>query len=223
MLSERGYMVTSGPFEGADLTAIMSALECAVAEALPHQIKRGSSGTNVRVDGLLPKAPRLEALFTHPPVLVAAKGLTGVFRLSSFHVRTVLPGSSAQLLHQDVRPHADGWPLLGFIFMVDDFTPENGATRFVPGSQELEDMPEELLRSHPYEEHACGPAGSMILFNGSVWHGFGANLSGKPRRSVQGSLIPQNATAAVDYERTLPAAVWKKFSDAGRAILRGSL
>ena len=27
-----------------------------------------------------------------------------------------------------------GWPMLGFIFMVDAFRPENGATRFLPGS-----------------------------------------------------------------------------------------
>ena len=36
---------------------------------------------------------------------------------------------------------------------------------------------------------ACGPAGSMILYNGSVWHGHGANPTDRPRRSIQGAYI----------------------------------
>ena len=210
-----------GPFDGEVLATLIDALDRAVADSLPHEFKLGSSRTNVRIDGLLAKVPKLESLFTYAPVVAAASDLIGSFRLSSFHMRTVLPGAEAQALHQDVRPHADGWPLLGFIFMVDAFTPENGATRFLPGSEQIEALFAELLARHPTEECACGPAGSMILFNGSVWHGSGANLSGKPRRSVQGSLIPRTATSVIDYEETLPPAVWNQLSAAGRAILRG--
>jgi len=213
--------VISGPFDGEALATLISTLDRAVADSLPHEIKQGSSRTNVRINDLLAKVPKLESLFTYPPTVAAASDLIGSFRLSSFHMRTVLPDAEAQALHQDVRPHADGWPLLGFIFMVDAFTPENGATRFVPGSEKLETMPAKLLRAHPAEEHACGPAGSMILFNGSVWHGFGANRSAKPRRSVQGALIPQRACAAVDWEQALPAAAWDQISAAGQTVIRG--
>ena len=43
-------------------------------------------------------------------------------------------GRGPQALHVDVGRHAAEWPLVGFILMVDDFRPDNGATRFVPGS-----------------------------------------------------------------------------------------
>ena len=59
------------------------------------------------------------------------------FKLSTLHARTLNPRTPAQGLHMDfAREAADhavgGWPMLGFIFMVDEFTPENGATLVVP-------------------------------------------------------------------------------------------
>jgi ectoine hydroxylase-related dioxygenase (phytanoyl-CoA dioxygenase family) len=78
--------------------------------------------------------------------------------------------------------------MLGFIVMLDAFTPDNGATRFWPGSQHAVEQP-------PSSESvpACGPAGSIIVYNGSVWHGYGANATDLPRRSIQGAYIRRNA------------------------------
>jgi ectoine hydroxylase-related dioxygenase (phytanoyl-CoA dioxygenase family) len=80
------------------------------------------------------------------------------------------------------------WPMLGFIVMVDEFRTDNGATRFVPGSQNAVQRP-------PSSESvaACGPVGSIIVYNGSVWHGHGANGTDLPRRSIQGAYIRRNA------------------------------
>jgi ectoine hydroxylase-related dioxygenase (phytanoyl-CoA dioxygenase family) len=72
-------------------------------------------------------------------------------------MRTVLPRATAQTLHQDVSPAVTAGPLVGFGFMVDAFSGENGATRFVPGSEALESMPADwLFLQHPAEERACG-------------------------------------------------------------------
>ena len=46
---------------------------------------------------------------------------------------------------------------------------------------------------------ASGPAGSLIIFNGSTWHGYTANTSDAPRRSVQGAFIPRDGRAATDF------------------------
>jgi hypothetical protein len=222
MPSEKGYIVVPGPFRRSELGRVIAAVERAVAEATPDEVHVSSTSTNVRVNGVLGRAPVLASLFTHAPLLRAAsETISGRFKLSGFHVRTVLPRSAPQALHQDVAPGCDGWPLIGFIFMIDAFSHENGATRFVPGSERLERMPSDQLLRHPTEERACGAAGSMILLNGSVWHGFGANLSLKPRRSVYGALIPGSATAAVDHEETLPPAVWSSLPELARNILSG--
>lgn len=151
------------------------------------------------VNALLDRAPELAAILTHQPLLDAAAALIGgPFKLSAFHSRSIRPGAAAQALHQDVAPGEDGWPLLGFILMIDPFEVENGATRFLPGSADLRELPEEPPPSGL--EYACGPAGSLLWFDGSVWHGHSANITARWRRSVQGALIPKGATAAVGHQ-----------------------
>ena len=86
--------------------------------------------------------------------------------------------------------------MVGFILMLDDFTTENGATCFAPGSQGMDALPTSLRMMQ-----ACGPAGSLIVFNGSVWHGHGANITDTPRRSIQGAYIRRTETSG----ETLPA------------------
>jgi hypothetical protein len=122
-------------------------------------------------------------------------------------------------LHQDVAAGGDGWPLIGFIFMIDEFSEQNGATRFVPGTANLDSMEEALRRAHPDEERACGPPGSMVIFHGSIWHGFGANLSACPRRGVYGALIPQDAKPARDFSATLAPTIWDQLSAESRELL----
>ena len=218
MLADTGYAVVPGPFDGATLDHLIARYDDAVAQAGPGDLANGS--TSVRVNGLLRHSPLFAAIFSHPPLLDAATDLIGgPFKLSAFHGRNVRPGAVAQTLHQDVAPGKDGWPLLGFILMVDAFAIGNGATRFLPGSQQLADVAPDLRDQHPDQRPACGPVGTMILFHGSVWHGHGANLTGAWRRSIQGAMIPHDARAAVDYRRDLPPEAWSRLPLAARRLL----
>jgi ectoine hydroxylase-related dioxygenase (phytanoyl-CoA dioxygenase family) len=83
--------------------------------------------------------------------------------------------------------------MVGFIFMVDEFRSDNGATRFVPGSHRWHHAPSDEMpdATADYEGQvsACGPAGSVVIYNGSVWHGHGVNQTKEPRRSIQGAYI----------------------------------
>jgi ectoine hydroxylase-related dioxygenase (phytanoyl-CoA dioxygenase family) len=86
--------------------------------------------------------------------------------------------------------------------MVDAFDPENGATRFVPGSHLQPREPGEVMSNlqdaHDEQVLACGPAGSVIIFNASVWHSHGANRSVRARRSIQAHFVPREAQASPD-------------------------
>jgi Phytanoyl-CoA dioxygenase (PhyH) len=66
--------------------------------------------------------------------------------------------------------------------MVDEFRYENGATRFVPRSHLWPEVPNDLIQGptvdYQGQVSACGPAGSVIIYNGSVWHGHGPNVTG---------------------------------------------
>lgn len=117
------------------------------------------------------------------------------------HGRAVKANSTAQPLHVDFQRDADGWPMVGFIFMIDEFRSDNGATRFLPGSHTWQTAPKDAM-SDPAADHeqvlACGPAGSVIVYNGSIWHGHSPNRTSEPRRSIQGAYIRREARPAVN-------------------------
>ncbi len=70
------------------------------------------------------------------------------------------------------------------IFMLDDFTAENGATHVVPGSHRKGRHPDAEVDADVESVQACAPAGTALITDGRVWHGTGANMSTHPRHAV---------------------------------------
>jgi ectoine hydroxylase-related dioxygenase (phytanoyl-CoA dioxygenase family) len=200
-LDEAGFTIVPGPVPSQDLAQLAAAYDAAVGSAAPEDVKVGSSTT--RVNDFVNRGPEFDRLYLHPPVLKACCHIINEpFRLSTMHARTVRPKLPAQNLHVDFERDSRGWTMIGFIFMVDEFRNDNGATRFVPGSHlssEIpRDFPDDRKADYPGQVLACGPAGSMIVFNGSVWHGLTVNRSAEPRRSIQGAYIRRDAPSGVD-------------------------
>ena len=201
-LHERGFVVIHGPVPTDRIELLADAYTAAVASATGEDIKIGS--TTTRVSDFVNRGAEFDGLYVFPPLLDACCRVIGrPFKLSSFHARTVRPGAPAQELHADVRRDSADWPLLGFILMVDEFRSDNGATRFVPGSHRWSGTPEDtiadLRADHDEQVSACGHSGSLIVFNGSAWHGHTANRSSGPRRSLQGAFIPRHGRAGTDF------------------------
>ena len=201
-LTERGFVVVPGPFAGEEVGRLQAAYDSACAHAAPEDVRVGSSST--RVTDFVNRGAIFDVVYTWPAVLDAARHVVGSrFRLSALHARTLHPGAPAQALHVDVPRTSDAWPMLTFILMVDEFRGDNGATRFVPGSHLWREVPADVMgdlrAAHEHEVLACGPAGSMILFDGSVWHGHSANSSAEPRRSIQGYFVRRDVRAATDF------------------------
>ena len=64
------------------------------------------------------------------------------------------------------------------MWMLDDFTSENGATWIVPGSHKLGRRPnKDDLKN---QMQVIGPAGNCFIFDGRLFHGAGAYLSQDP-------------------------------------------
>jgi ectoine hydroxylase-related dioxygenase (phytanoyl-CoA dioxygenase family) len=113
--------------------------------------------------------------------------------------------------------------MVGFIFMVDDFRSDNGATRFIPGSHNWSTVPAKL-RNDPVADYenqivACGSAGSVIVYNGAVWHGHTANLSDEPRRSIQGAYIRREAPSGANLSERMRPETLARISSLARYIL----
>lgn len=178
-----GFAVIPGPVPESLLPDLASAYDRAVLLADASDVGRGS--TTTRVNDFVNRGAAFDALYLHPPVLEACcRVIEQPFKLSSMLARTLNPRTPSQNLHVDFPCDEQGWPMLGFIFMVDEFQADNGATCFLPRSQGVTECP-----TASGGVQACGPAGSMILYNGSIWHGHAANLTDLPRRSIQGAYI----------------------------------
>ena len=201
-LRERGFVVIPGAVPSARMNLLAAAYDAAVKSATGDDIRVGS--TTTRVTDFVNRGAEFDELYVFPPLLEACCRLIGrSFKLSSMHARTLRQGMPAQDLHVDVRRGSVDWPLAGFVLMVDEFRPGNGATRFVPGSHQWPGAPEDtipdLKAEHDGQVLACGGAGSLLVFNGSAWHSHTANASSGPRRSIQGAFIPRDGRAATDF------------------------
>jgi Phytanoyl-CoA dioxygenase (PhyH) len=220
-LCDLGFVVMPGPVVHGGCARLSEAYDRAVSTADPADV---SIRFSTRVHDFVNRGPELDGLYIYGPLLAACCRIIGrSFKLSTMHARTLEPGAPAQPLHVDVKREADGWPLVGFILMVDEFHTENGATRFVPGSHLLSHEPAELMKdaTDAYEGQvlACGPAGSIIIFNGSVWHGHTANRSARRRRSIQGAFIPREARSAINQAARIRHETFQRIGYLAKYVL----
>lgn len=97
------------------------------------------------------------------------------------------PTSEPQGLHRDqgqVPATADFPAACNAFWLLDDFKPSRGSTWVIPGSHR---WPAEYQIEPPSREIATqitAPAGTLFVFDGRIWHGYGANIDGHPRRHI---------------------------------------
>ena len=144
-----------------------------------------------RLADLVNKGAEFETCFTHPKLLAGMRHFLGNdCKLSSLNYRAARPGGGEQKLHVDwheaITP--PDFMVCNSIWLLDDFTKENGATRLVPGSHLRAATPEQELKDpwavHPEEVLVTGEAGCVFLFNAHLWHGGTRNQSARQRRAI---------------------------------------
>lgn len=217
-LRDVGFVVIPGPVAPDRLAQLAEAYDAAVLCAATYEVSIGSSTT--RVNDFVNRGPEFDGLYVYQPILDACCLIIGQpFKLSTMHARTVRPYSPAQNLHVDSRREGQGWPIVGFIMMVDEFRSDNAATRFVPGSHKWDTMPTDTSADYEGEVLACGPVGSVIIYNGSVWHGHSANQVGEPRRSIQGAYIRRTEEASANQAALIRPETFGRIGQLAKYVL----
>jgi Phytanoyl-CoA dioxygenase (PhyH) len=221
-LRTEGFVVVRGPVAPERLAQLAVAYDMAMDTGEAPNVKVGR--TTTRVYDFVNRSAEFDDLYIYPPLLEACHHVIGApFKLSSTLGRTLRPHSAAQDLHVDIQPDSEDLPMVGFILMVDEFRPDNGATRFVPGSHLWPDVPEKASHNNQgnYEGQvmACGSAGSLIIFNGSIWHGHTANESGEARRSIQGYFVRREARSGIDLSARMRPETLARIGPLARYVL----
>jgi ectoine hydroxylase-related dioxygenase (phytanoyl-CoA dioxygenase family) len=221
-LHDVGFVVIPGPVPSDGLVKLTEAYDFAMATAASDDAATGRSTT--RVHDFVNRGAEFDGLYVFQPVLEACCRIIGrPFKLSTMHARTLHPHSPAQELHVDFKRDADGWPMVGFIIMIDEFRSDNGATRFVPGSHKTFQSPGDVMKdaTAAYEGQAlaCGPAGSIAIYNGSIWHGHTANQSAQPRRSIQGAFIRRDAQPWINQRSRIRPETLDRIGELAKYLL----
>ena len=200
-LDARGYCVIPGVLSKAEVAALKARL----GEQARGEDARGvgfhdggPARTNQRVWMLMNKGRVFRDLMLHPAVDSLMGYLLGPdFLVSSFTANVAGPGGEPMALHTD-QGYVGFWtpvPVVANIaLMLDDFTDANGGTRLVPGSHLNAEAtprssayaPDKPANMPTLEDTigAEGPAGSILCFDGRIWHGTGANRTDKPRQAL---------------------------------------
>lgn len=134
-----------------------------------------------------------ECIASEPVLELVTQVLGREFKLSSLNVRSANPGNGiSQPLHADMGalPDERGYWVCNTVWLLDDFTTENGALRVVPGSHRWGKLPQEVL-AHPEDRHpeevlVTGQAGDVFVMNAHLWHGGTANRTAHHRRAMHG-------------------------------------
>jgi len=226
-LDTDGFLPLPGILTPQQIAAITSRLAALLEEEGEQAGKEvhQEAGTN-RLSDLVNKDPIFTICFTHPRVLAGiAHVLDRDLKLSSLNSRAALPGEGLQALHADwSSPVAPGaYQVCNSIWLLDDFTEQNGATRVVPGTHRSSSLPRDAMpdpkAAHPHEQKILAPAGTVVIFNSHVWHGGTLNSTDRPRRALHSYFCRRDQPQQLDQRAYIRPATYDRLSEAARYIL----
>jgi len=182
-----GFTIVEHAIEPTLIDALAEALSRLERELDAKPAMNGFEGRRtVRIYNLLAHGAVFARIPTHASVLPIVEGvLDAGCLISSLSSIAIDLGEIAQPIHADDmvipldKPHR---PIVcNSMWALTDFTEANGATRLVPGSH-LKENPQygAAYDTIPAEM----PKGSVLIWDGSLWHGGGANSTGERRTGV---------------------------------------
>jgi len=192
-LDEQGFVVLEDCM-GGDL---LRELRARIAEVFDEERDRAGHEFRTeaharRLANLVDKGEVFRRAILLPAVVACVRHVLGPqVKLSSLNARSADPnGEVPQPLHVDMSalPDEQGYWVCNTVWMLDDFTAENGATRVIPGSHRWGRRPQDELGDprapHPQEVLVLGRAGSIAVMNAHAWHGGTANRTTRPRLAM---------------------------------------
>jgi ectoine hydroxylase-related dioxygenase (phytanoyl-CoA dioxygenase family) len=225
-LDRDGYAPLPGMLSETQLAAIRSRLDGLLAlegDKAGLEVHR-EAGTD-RLSDLVNKDPMFDVCFTSPRLLACVNHVLADFKLSSLNFRAALPGSGLQPLHTEGGPVTDPaqFQVCNSIWLLDDFTADNGATRVVPGSHRSGQAPRDAMAdgraAHPDEVLLLALAGTVVVFNSHLWHGGTLNRSSGPRRALHSYFTRRRNGQQLDQKKYVRPQTLARLTPAARFII----
>ncbi len=243
-IRDRGYVILEGVLAPTELDELRAGLRPLLRERGAGRNNFEGYETE-RVYSLVAKGAPFAALAEHPRIMaICDRLLAANFLLTASQAIRIYPGETPQPWHVDdgfyriPRPRP---PIsISTIWALDPFTSDNGATQLVAGSHAWPDAPIDAVLAEAARDFATPsrsqtprpasrvppafandvvdatmPAGSVIVFAGTLLHRGGENRSSAPRLAISNQYCepwarPQEAfllSVAPEVSRELPPRV----------------
>ena len=195
--SGKGYVVLPDLLSLEETTAARnSILELAKSEK--EEGKLIVQGKKERLYGLIYKEEIFAKMVQDKLILAIVEAIIGDDPiLGGFSAHILHPGAKKMGIHVDYPYWAMSAPFpkepileLQVIWMMEDFTANNGSPLFAAGTQNLATTPNKR-KFQQIAEKITGTAGTAIISHGLCWHDTSVNSSNRPRVSLLGNYTPQ--------------------------------
>lgn len=187
-VDERGFSVREGLIPESLRTALVQRIDGLMeALAVPFGENRFLGRHTRRIFNLLGRDPLFEAVPACAATLPVVDALLDdECLLSSLTAIEMHPGQAGQPLHSDDGSYGFPRPaptsIVIAMWALTDFTRENGGTHVVPGSHRAARRPRR--GDAPETVQVEMPAGSVLFYDGSLWHGGGENRTDARRLGI---------------------------------------
>jgi ectoine hydroxylase-related dioxygenase (phytanoyl-CoA dioxygenase family) len=222
VLRGRGYVILPNLVPGGDVKGIQEEL-APWFDTTPACVGDFYGWKTTRINAVLSKALASMKLLLHSRVLALVDGILGNncdwYQLNLSQAIRVHPGERHQI------PHCDDamWPcekhgveyMINVMWALDDFSDDNGATRLWPDANVVDTAcldPRDAVIARM-------PAGSALLYLGSIAHGAGANYSSNHRTGLVFSYCLGWLKTYENMFLSYPPAVARQFPPQVRNLL----
>lgn len=192
-----------------------------------RQDKSVVHGKKERLHGLIYKGDILSKLVQEKLILEIIEAILGEdIVLGGFSAHILYPQAQRMGVHVDYPYWAMASPFpqhpileIQVIWMIDDFTVDNGAPLFAAGTQNLAIKPDpnEFERT---AQKITGSAGTAIVSHGLCWHDTSENKSDSPRISLLGNYTPQYIHPLENLKYDLRPQAFDNFTPRIKKLLR---
>jgi len=174
------------------------------------------------VHNLMVRHPVFAEFLENPVLHAYLSPLLGETCILYAYTSSSMPPSGANFSH---RVHIDSarlvpgyWTNVGVMVALDDYTTENGATRFLPSSFERPDPPsiEGFLEQ---SEEVFPKAGEGVVFNARTWHMGGKNTTDVARHAITLNVCRSYMRQRFDYPRLVGDETLAHVGEVGRRFL----
>jgi len=234
-LDRAGYAIMADVLTPGEVSEARHALvsEIAREEAIDeNRVRRfftDPDDKNRRLSRLPNRHRMFRDFLEHPVALELTKYILGPTLLNesylvhSYGANLTKPGSGEQFIHLDrgMDFHDQTKPLQSrFIWCLDPFDAENGATRVVPGSHLWNDRVDMTGSTYYESVPAEASPGSLIIYSDMLLHGTGANVStDRERAGVIVGYCPPWCRPMINFPLVLDPQVMEGTSRTLRQLL----